>query len=437
MTRRLPAAAVALLGLLASVAPASVALPAQAAPSTPSLPLTTAAGSAQTLGPGIYAGTVPTGGTRYARVSRAATENLTVALVTNPGTSSDAELDLSLQLPDGTACETNSAASSEVDDATASQAVAVTIEAKASARGSSYLPEGCGTATTLLVAISVTKVPAVGVQLGVTREPRLSGAPGAGASTSGQTPLLAPDLDVSNQKLAGATSFASAQTLKPASYALILDPGRTTFYRVRVGWGQRVAASVQAPRNGTNVAPAVATDLGITLWSPQLVPINPSSVGTFYANTNLSAQDATPDHVAVDSPTIAWANRDLSSPAPGMDSGSVHWSSAAGWYYLTVTARPSPPSSFSTPASPTSTATATALPARLNVQVTGTATAGPSYVDAAGSTIAQPAPTALSTAGDSSDGLPWGRIALTLIAILAAGLTVTWALLRLRRPISR
>ncbi len=431
MLRPVLIAATSLLAFLPATAQDAARATAVAdAPGPSTLRLNEASGSADQLMPGIYAGPVRSKGVGYARVTRAAGESLVIAMITAPGVSDDTDLDLKLQLPNGDDCDSATTSTSGSDDATAAQSAVVALESKAAAHGSSYVSDACASATAFVVAVELTAGPVTDVQIAVTREPKVAGPTGASANAAGLAPLLAPDLDPGTRIARGGKDFARAVTLRPASYGTTLEPGVTGFYRVRVGWGQRVGVSIQAPRNGTSFAPAVTTDVGVTLWSPQLVAMNPSSVDQTYDDVNLSAASGQVEHAATNSATVAWANRQA-DPAisSGMSSDGLHWASAAGWYYVTVTARAGT-DSFSTPT--TQPGKATAVPARLNVQVSGTASAGPRYVDGSGATIAQPGVDALSTGGAGGGGVPWVRAGLSVVVVLLAGLAVAWALLRRR-----
>lgn len=428
MSRRLPATLVALLCAAASLLAVPLSDAQQATPAI--LPLSTASGSAQTLDPGFYSGKLQSGGTRYAKVTRSATDAIIVSLVTGP-TVNDNEptTDVDLELPDGTSCDSSTTSTSGVDNASGMQSATVAVEATPSKRGSSYLPDGCKAATTLLLAVKVDGPGGQNADLAVSREPRITGTPGPAASGPEQTPPLAPSLDTTGKPAVGERSYASATTLTPGSYALSVQPRQLETFRIRVGWGQRVGASLEAPRNGTNFAPAVDTKIGLTLWTPQLVPINPYGIGSIYDDTTLSAKDGTPEKIASGSATVTWNNRNESKITAGsnLSPNSLAWASVAGWYYVTIWSN-----SSTTGTSTPSPSDETSTPTRLNIGVLGTATAGPTYVDAAGAQINQPQPGALSKGGDSA-ALPWVRIGLSVAALLLGGLAVGWALRR-RQP---
>lgn len=429
MLRRLPVAAVAFCCAAASLGVVAQSHAANAVPDE--LPLTTASGSAPVFDPGFYAGRVASGAVRYAKVTRKAAETLTVSLVTSPSViETPATLSIDLQLADGTSCAKDTTSSSRVDSSSGIRAASVLIEATPTKRGSSYSPEGCSKATDLLLALEVTDGPSTDVHLAVTAEPRVTGNAGNPAEGTAQTPPLAPSLQTPAEPVLGRASYDSATTLTSGSYSLTLQPQQLQTFRVRVGWGQRVGVSLEAPRNGTNFAPSADTDVGVTLFSPQLVPLNPYSVQKKYTNTTLSANNGEPDMVATGSATVAWANRNASQTATDskLSTDALNWASVAGWYYVTVwsTASASTTTSNSAPAN-----AARDIPSRLNLVVKGAAGAGPTYVDTSGATISQPEPGALSQGGDSA-GLPWVRIGLSGVALLLAGLAVAWSIVRRR-----
>lgn len=432
MFRRLPAAVVALCCLAASLSGGSVSNAEQASPDI--LPLTTASGSAQTLDPGLYAGEVQTGATRYAKVTRSPTETITVSLITGPTVADKAsDISVELQLPDGTSCDKDTTSTLRIDGASKMRSALVAIEQTPTRRGTSYLPKGCNTSTDLLLAVQISQGPRVEGHLVVLTEPRTTGSQGSAAAGQAQTPPLAPSMETTGEPVGGTGSYATATTLVSGSYPLTLQPRRLETFRVRVGWGQQVGVSLEAPRNGTDVAPSVTMNVGLTLWSPQLVPINANTVGNKRDTTRLTAKNATPEVIATGSATVAWNNRNETRAATdsGLSTGALAWASVAGWYYVTVwsTALPGPPST-GTPTTPPSAARS--IPTRLNVVVKGTAAAGPNYVDAGGTAISSPEPTALSTGGDSP-GLPWIRIGLSGLVLVLGGLAVAWSISRMRR----
>ena len=71
------------------------------------------------------------------------------------------------------------------------------------------------------------------------------------------------------------------------------------------------------------------------------------------------------------------------------------------------------------------------IPSRISVRVSGQEQAGPTYVNAQGAALSQPGVGQVSTEGtqqDSAAGLPWWKIGVGALAVLAAAAACVWAI---------
>ncbi|XAS77699.1 hypothetical protein V3G39_06560 [Dermatophilaceae bacterium Sec6.4] len=427
MPRRLPAVLVAFLCGAASLLAMT---PSQAQPtSTAALSLSALPGSAQTLAPGMYSGELAAAGPGYAKVTRAVADTITVSLITAPAVSGgDPSASLTLQLPDGTSCAASGTSPSRIDRSSGLRSAVVTLAGLPAVPGAATVPAACGSATTLLIVVQVTAPAGAGAQLGITREPPINGAPSPAAVGIEQTPPLAPSLDITGAPVNGDRPYASATTLTQGSYSLDLRPQRLQTFRVRVGWGQQIGVSLEAPRDATTFVPSSNTMIGLTLWSPQLVPINPAAVNSIPDTITLPADNGTPQRIASGSAQVSWSNRvnPAVAPASNLSPEALTWTSVAGWYYVTIRSTPSPPTGGAT-----TTAQQQIVPTRLNVAVTGIAVSGPTYVDAAGNTISASKPTA-QQAPTPSSSTPWWRISASAGILLLTAAAMAWAVRRRR-----
>lgn len=385
------------------------AAPAHASANTPNtpvgVPFSTATGDAPLLTPGMYLTTRPTGSTtRYAKIHRPRGGSVAVAIF--------GDVNASITTPDGNNnCSSNSVSLS--NDVTGYTFVYVD---GTKTKRQSYQPDACASATDLLLSLqtdsssSSTKTPAPTgpVQLAVTVEPAIAEA-GAPATKRELAEVKAPSTSTSGADLSLSTTFAEPTTLTPDSYPVSLVVDTTYIARVRVGWGQRLAASVDAPRNGTNRAPGADLKLLVTAFSPQWAPVGNTDTAVLFKD------DATQHTASAYTAPVLAANRNLTySDTADADTSASQWTTAAGWYYVAIRLEPYGDS----PAPKTS------VPARLNLAVIGTATNGPSYTSASGSAVAAPPATEFSQGGSTGSGTSTAtalRIAGTALVLVIAG----------------
>jgi len=416
MPFRVTAATVGAALLLGASTPGAYA--ADTAPHAPaSVQLTTARGDAPKLAPGMYRTTAPSGTTeRYAAITRPEGGSVTVAIF--------GSVDASITTADGqTTCSTGSSSLSyDVVPYTFVSADATADERQ------SYLSDDCKSATHLVLAISADDDSGDGtasaqpahVEFAITAEPKVEKG-GTPAPEHAQDKIKAPSRTVSGPEITLSDKLYAPTTLTPKSYAVSLEPGALAVVRVRVGWGQRLAASIDAPRNGSNVAPPTSLNVQIDAFSPQW-----AAVGAGSRSASLYEKDATEETAGVYTAPVAAANRSIDySHAGDVGASHVQWTTVAGWYYVVVRVGtgdgdPPAPKGFT-------------LPARLNIEVTGTATAGPTYVDTAGTAVAAPPASQLSEGGSVDSGSSTGtvlRIAGTALVVVLAAAAVAMLLRR-------
>lgn len=412
MPSRVTAAAAGAAILLGGISvPGAYAAADSGAPNT--VQLTTTRGDAPVLRPGIYQTASPRGTTEhYASVTRPKGGSVAVAIF--------GAVNASLTTADGqTTC--SSGTTTLTNDVTGYTFVfADSVE---TAR-QSYLSDGCASATRLLLKLSAddssdSSPGAAPAQLrfAVTAEPKVTHA-GAPAPKSEQGTIKAPSRTASGRDITLSENLFAPTTLAAGSHPVTLRPGTIGVTRVRVSWGQRLAASVDAPRNGSNIAPPSSLDLELAAFSPQWAP-----VGAGDGSASLYRNDSTEQTASTYTTVVGAANRSIGyGDAGDVGAGHAQWTTAAGWYYLVVRVaaddHTAPPSNFR-------------LPARLNIAVTGTATAGPSYVDAAGSAVAAPPASQLSRGGSSGSSTTTVlRIAGTALVLVVAGAAVVILLRR-------
>ncbi|WP_265447840.1 hypothetical protein [Flexivirga meconopsidis] len=406
--------ALLLTGLAASpVAFAETASPS-AAPGAQPVQFSTALGDAPVLSPGRIATQAPTGNTTtYATIKRPAGGSVTVAVlgaVKANITSADGKTD----------CSSSDSSSFEA----VSGYSFIFLDGAATKR-QSYVDSSCDGLTDLRLTLkapdpssttssSSSAPPDRDVQLVLTQEPKItklgSATPATGFSeiTAASKSTSGPDRTLSDQLLA-------PDTLTPGSYPVALQPGKLAVARVRVGWGQRLAASVDAPRNGSNIAPATSLGVALTFFSPQLAQVSRGATGVLSKN---SAEQQT---VGSYTPTVNAANRqlDYGNDTGDIGIGSAQWTTAAGWYTVAIYVKPLDDKEPN-PSKP--------VPARLNLEVVGNPATGPTYADAAGAAVTAPPASQLSIGGaDSSGGgsaLP--KIGISALIVAAAVGVVVW-----------
>lgn len=396
----------------------------------PKVELQTARGSAPDLRPGVYRSSAPADKTtRYAKVTRSKGETLTVNVSGTPTAAEDGRMTdddkISLELvdSDGDRCTGDDSYRSE-GDPVGPLIITLVLDAKENER-SSYLPDSCRDATSFHLEVTREtddeSAPAMPLELQVTREPKVSGPLPAADPVE---PVKAPSLSATTTTTGG-HGFSDATTVRAGSERTDLRLGSTTFFKVRVGWSQRLGVSLEVPRNGSSFAPPYDADVSVHLWSPQRLDVGSTYADGLSNSTVVSKDDGSPSTIGSYTAAVRYANRTAEDPDLGdLPSEAYEGTTVAGWYYIevrTVASGDDDP-----------TTSDRAIPARLNVKVTGTATEGPHYVAADGARMTAPPPGQLSVGGEQ-DSLPWGRIAGGAAAVLLAVIACLWALRSRRR----
>lgn len=213
------------------------------------------------------------------------------------------------------------------------------------------------------------------VEIAFRIEPAVSSSgPPAAAASSAALPVPA---ETPARTVAAGFSFNDAPEVAPGTYSDAIVPGETRYWRVRLGWGQRLSYRVTVPSQpGVGIqSAALYTDIA----SPLRAKLEQPSDNHRYAliggteDQTISGSSAAP---------VRYENREASSP-------SISGYSVDGDYYLVLDA------SYPMGRGPFT------MPYRLTVATEGAVESGPSYVgDPAASATSSPAPS--PAAGSSS-----------------------------------
>ena len=342
----------------------------------------------------------------------------------------DHETEVKITSPDGDDCDTQKETLREGEPA----GIVVTNvgfddDEKLSRNG--YVGSTCREATTLNVTVAHTGGGAgsTDAEILITDEPKGVGDTGAAASAAERTAIKAP-AQAPKDEVAPGTGFAGAATLTPGTYPVKLKVGARIFYKVRLDWGQRLAATMTVPAKDSNFGSPIALESTISIWSPQRIflGVQPKDY-QFSREASMSANNSEVKTIGSYTAAVRWANRSASSGDNGeIAYATVPFTSVPGWYYVSVNTQPRTPVSSDTPVP----ATTPDVPAELSVAVVGEAQPGPRLVNSAGAEVAAPSAGQLSVGNGVSqdDPFPWVKTGLSAVAILAAGAAVVWGLRR-------
>lgn len=250
-------------------------------------------------------------------------------------------------------------------------------------------------------------------------EPGVS-SPGPAAVTE-RSPALPAPAEGSARPVEAGSSFNDAPRLEPGTYADEIVPGETRYFKVRLGWGQRLAYRVTVPAAGLRIqAAALYTSVASPLRAKLDQPPDTRAyelIGGGKDQTIVGSTEA----------PVRYANR-------GSTVGTVGLVSVDGDYYLVLDAT-----------YPIGEKAGFTMPYRLTVAAEGAVEGGPTYLTDPGSSVspsASPSGSASPSVSGSGSGAVsgwsgpgpavWAGGAGVLVAVGA----VAVALLRRRRGVS-
>jgi Ca-activated chloride channel family protein len=256
------------------------------------------------------------------------------------------------------------------------------------------------------------------VELAFRIEPGIT-SPGPPAVT-GVLPAVPAPAESATRPVEAGFSFNDAPPLQPGSYAGSIVSGETRFYRVRLGWGQRLAYRLVVPAQAGVRLQAAA--LYVNLASPLRQKLEQSPGTRTY---QLIGGDEDQTMTGSTAAPVRWSNRDAPT------SFAIRPYSVDGDYFLVLDASyPLGRPIFT-------------MPFRLTVAVDGAAEPGPAYVTDPISSSSPSASTAPPSTGPAEAGgsgsqsgsgrVVWGAAG---VGVLVAAGAVVGLLLRRRRRVS-
>ncbi|GAA4347575.1 hypothetical protein GCM10023145_06780 [Angustibacter luteus] len=276
---------------------------------------------------------------------------------------------LRLRAPDGTVCGEQSAR--RVSPGRVASLLVATANAAVSADPRDA-GRPCGSPKALTVTVdrdvsgAVTSGRATPYELVVLEEPPLAGNQSLPAGAADVRPAPVPAAEPT-RPVVGGSSFSLAATLTAGSWTDSIRPGEVLVYRVRTQWGQRAVVSLNALAGDTGTrlqaAGVNAVPVDLRSFAPDRRDVTPAPLSARYSGSPFALTAA--------SPTATYRNREVS---PTGDSA------LAGYSYFVVQAGEST-NEF-------------AVPLRLDVAVTGAASAGPQYAPGSGKVAAASTPSA-------------------------------------------
>lgn len=395
--------------LVALLSPLALAPTASAAdsPAPPQVSPTTTAGDGPQLASGQYAMTLPADETeRFVRVSKGADEAVSVGTYsTDPG--GDGVVNIEMRLEDGTSCTSDSARASSYGDPWISTFVALDPAAEQVAPTAD-----CKGATELYVALSRQSGGSpLPLQMQVQVRPKMTGD--LGAEATGKDIEQVSVAARSGTKVDGGDTPGTATVLRPGDgLTTTVSARKPVFYRVHVGWSQRLAVSAQIPPNGDKFTPKTSLTGTVALRSPGGSDAAVTSSSTYLSTTGGGTS----------SPASA-----VTAPVRAGNLGSaeakVRAAGVAGWYVIAL---------YVAPGSSTDTAQGdTSVPVNLTTRLVGDPTAGPTFVSASGQNLAAPAAGAISGTGQQESGMSLGiKLGGSALIVLICAAALTWLLRR-------
>ncbi|MFE3545731.1 VWA domain-containing protein [Nocardia sp. NPDC059177] len=208
------------------------------------------------------------------------------------------------------------------------------------------------------------------------------------------------------QPVSGGGAFTVAAELPGSgSYTDTVQSGEYVFYKVRLDWGQGLAYRVRFAETGGANSTAAA-NVETTLYSP---------LGRQIDADTTSYSGRSPAELKLASVPIRYANRDSND-------SEVQRQSVAGWYYLAVKV-----------GLPIGADALPPTPVQLDLTVSGSPEAGPTYVTGGADVLGEQAgPDTASVSGAPTVARPWTAYALGAAGVaLPAGIGIgIWVLRR-------
>lgn len=316
----------------------------------------------------------------------------------------DDTLTVALYGPDGRTCGSVSGSTSQSDGGTAS-----TVVASPGAVGSGWTgpfsasSSSCGAAGSYRLSVERDGdqgSAALPLELRVLVEPppaNRSVLPASPSAVPAALPTPVPRAPLT--PVTGGSSFATATGLTPGAFTDSVRPGETVYYRVTVGWGQRLAFTAQVPPAQPGAAASLPTSsLTAFVAGPALRQL--TLLDGARTDDGYSGRDEDGATVTGSTAPVLFRNRDV-------DQDTLEPLSLAGDHYLVVQLGTSQEHGD------------VAVPLRLAVEVTGEQAGAPQYARVPGA-----APVEADRGAAQRGGLPWRRIgygAGGLAALLAAG----------------
>lgn len=339
---------------------------------------TASASGAPEVTAGQYTDTLTTGdGARHYTVRRTVPgSTLRVALTMRPGYTEDGDnaehVDMKIVAGDAN-CASGPAA--RIGTSHFEHLVVNTLRVAGETPGESTYTEECEQADTVTLSLDRTKGARGGAptELLVMEEPAVTNLEQLPEADDSQPDQVAPT-PADPRPVVGGVSFSSAPQISPGSWSETFVPGETIFYRVPVGWGQRLRLSV-LPTPGT-VTDEVRklTHFNAAIHGPDRdrpSDVNANS-GTF--GSDEPTQQATRE--------VRYRNRETP--------GTADTDLAGDWFV-----------SIAVPHN--RGGNAGLVPMTFRIEVEGDVTGEPSYAGAAPSTSASPSATTDSSSSAASD----------------------------------
>lgn len=354
------------------------------------------------------------GQTRYYRITvpDGASPYLAATLVRPPDSFGDSVSDavtVGLATTDDHDCGSQDASTTQSDSVRLVTVVAepgpVRARGSAWANGFSSDDNGCGRPGTYVVSVQRDKDTADQasrrIALYYQAEPPASGERSPSPVNTGRLASPPPpDFTAGVKTVPGAEWLGAAPAVDSPVVKATIKPGQSLYWKVRLDWGRRLSYAIRFEQVGVDDSASVET------WVVNPVRADVDTLSGDASSTYFGKDDTTPLRNAT--VPVAYGNRASSSAA-------VDPVRFAGDYLIALRMNPNQQLAGSD------------IPIQLAVRVSGSAEAGPGYVNSKGTSTG-----AVAKAG----GVRWGFLAAGAAALLVALLLLAWPRL-FRRPAYR